>query len=588
MKVSPGQPRGVMDKRCDGTSGGMQRSVAPLVSCRYSRLLQQLCSHVSTTTAGRPCAAAAVASAAAGHQPLLGGGRSSDNRALFTREQVAVHNTEDDCWLIIGRSVYDVSSFLRSHPGGVVPVLPFAGKDATAVFEELHDPAWLHEFGSRYHVGTVAADEAAAAVVGPVSSRRPAGRRASTLPTPRMAGLFISPNPRAAAWPDGFPKALRWLHSRYVPRALPLPLSLRPLSAVPGASGGTGLHILHPQNWIEPDMDVFAREIGKKRKLLLDRSNRWYRNVFQAETDTRAEQQELLEVLIANLLTHHADQYSMSGRVITVHASGDAYDLDDWIGQSDADGKPIEIQLASLLVQEEFYILRRRGRVVGGNEVYDARDGTTRKREGVEEPYQYEFCAGTSCLNFIRAGIKGERGLMAPSNPMHTIHRPVPGMAEHGWHRRLAHIFSLMDEHTAYYRSNWGIDRDNRNTYYLDEENEFQTEDAVLAEYGEGTASLVAFRNRDFDLSRPVEEVAFISAEFQSMHRLPKTHALVFTLHKYFAPLSGFRQSPEAAAMLLRTLEATPKDKLQYQLGENEQWHRSVMEFLRDVADELA
>ena len=55
-------------------------------------------------------------------------------------------------------------------------------------------------------------------------------------------------------------------------------------------------------------------------------------------------------------------------------------------------------------------------------------------------------------------------------------------MAEHGWHRRLAHIFSLMDEHTAYYRSNWGIDRDNRNTYYLDENNEFQTEESVLAE----------------------------------------------------------------------------------------------------------
>eukprot|EP01052_Picozoa_sp_SAG31_P027391 SAG31_NODE_2562_length_5475_cov_2.364769_2_plen_73_part_00 len=72
------------------------------------------------------------------------------------------------------------------------------------------------------------------------------------------------------------------------------------------------------------------------------------------------------------------------------------------------------------------------------------------------------------------------------------------------------------------------------------------------------------------------------------MHRLPKTYALVFTLHKYFAPLSGFRQSPKAAAMLLRTLEATPKDKLQYHLGENEQWHRSVMEFLRDVAAELA
>ena len=67
-------------------------------------------------------------------------------------------------------------------------------------------------------------------------------------------------------------------------------------------------------------------------------------------------------------------------------------------------------------------------------------------------------------------------------NTHNASRTPVPGMAEHGWHRRLAHIFSLMDEHTAYYRSNWGIDRDNRNTYYLDENNEFQTEESVLAE----------------------------------------------------------------------------------------------------------
>lgn len=117
-----------------------------------------------------------------------------------------------------------------------------------------------------------------------------------------------------------------------------------------GARGGTGLHILPPQNWIELDLDVFASELAKKKKLLLEPGNRWYRNIFQAEADTRAEQQELLEVLIDNLLTHHADKYSMNGREITVRATGDVYNLDDWVGQSDADGKPIEIQLASCVL----------------------------------------------------------------------------------------------------------------------------------------------------------------------------------------------------------------------------------------------
>ena len=463
-------------------------------------------------------------------------------------------------------------------------MLPFAGRDATAVFDEVHDRTWLEEFGARYRIGALAG-ASSAAPRGLEDDGRSARRNVGL--TPRAAKLFVSTNPRSAAFPPSFPKALRWLHARYVPRALPLPLSLRPLSAVPGASGGTGLHVLPPQNWIELDRSVFAAEMAKMKKLLLEPGNRWYSNIFQAEDDTRAEQQELLEVLIDNLLTHHSDDYSMAGREITVHETGDVYDVDDFWGKSDPGGKPKEIQLASLLVQEEFYLLRRAGTVAGGNQAHDPVSQTTHELPGLKEPYRYEFCAGTSCLNFIRSGIKGERGLMAPANPMSTIHRPVPGMAEHGWHRRLAHVFSIMDEHTAYYRSNWGVDRDNRNTYYLDEHGEFQSEGGVLAEYGEGTGSLVDFRNREYNLDA-MEDEAFLSAEFQSMHRLPKTHALVFTLHKYFTPLSGFRQSPEAAAMLLRTLEATPKDKLQYQLGENEEWHAAILGFLRDAAGELA
>ena len=148
----------------------------------------------------------------------------------FTPEEVAKHSTEEDCWLIISGAVYDVSSFLRSHPGGILPVLPFAGKDATAVFEELHEPAWLSEFGARYQVGWLRGGREA--LNGEKSPRT--GKQQQRTLTPRASKLFISPNPRAVSWPSGFPKAVRWLHSRYVPRAMPLPLSLRPLSSVPG------------------------------------------------------------------------------------------------------------------------------------------------------------------------------------------------------------------------------------------------------------------------------------------------------------------------------------------------------------------
>lgn len=35
----------------------------------------------------------------------------------FTREEVAKHNKEGDCWTIIDTAVYDLSKFADMHPG---------------------------------------------------------------------------------------------------------------------------------------------------------------------------------------------------------------------------------------------------------------------------------------------------------------------------------------------------------------------------------------------------------------------------------------------------------------------------------------
>ncbi|KAF8071705.1 acyl-CoA dehydrogenase [Lyophyllum atratum] len=59
---------------------------------------------------------------------------------LLTEETVAKHNTEDDLWVIINRSVYDLSKFASAHPGGRSVLLDrdIAGKDATTAFYSLH------------------------------------------------------------------------------------------------------------------------------------------------------------------------------------------------------------------------------------------------------------------------------------------------------------------------------------------------------------------------------------------------------------------------------------------------------------------
>jgi cytochrome b involved in lipid metabolism len=37
---------------------------------------------------------------------------------VFNKEEVSLHNKENDCWLIIDSKVYDVTKFLSAHPGG--------------------------------------------------------------------------------------------------------------------------------------------------------------------------------------------------------------------------------------------------------------------------------------------------------------------------------------------------------------------------------------------------------------------------------------------------------------------------------------
>ncbi|KAF9296345.1 hypothetical protein BGZ74_010381, partial [Mortierella antarctica] len=66
----------------------------------------------------------------------------------FSVSQVAGHNSENDCWVIIHDKVYDVSSFLNDHPGGKKIVLKNAGTDATKQFDAFHNAGVLEKYGA--------------------------------------------------------------------------------------------------------------------------------------------------------------------------------------------------------------------------------------------------------------------------------------------------------------------------------------------------------------------------------------------------------------------------------------------------------
>ena len=51
----------------------------------------------------------------------------------FTLEEIAQHNTAQDCWMAIDGTVYDLSTFIDQHPGGD-DILRGCGIDATELF----------------------------------------------------------------------------------------------------------------------------------------------------------------------------------------------------------------------------------------------------------------------------------------------------------------------------------------------------------------------------------------------------------------------------------------------------------------------
>ena len=56
---------------------------------------------------------------------------------VHTLEEVAKHNQENDCWVILNDSVYDVTEFMHVHPG----------LSASAPTHSSRDAVWRREVG---------------------------------------------------------------------------------------------------------------------------------------------------------------------------------------------------------------------------------------------------------------------------------------------------------------------------------------------------------------------------------------------------------------------------------------------------------
>ncbi|XP_040023967.2 fatty acid 2-hydroxylase-like [Gasterosteus aculeatus] len=84
----------------------------------------------------------------------------STSPRLLAEKEVARHCTKDSCWVLLGTRVYDVTSFLRMHPGGEALLLRRSGKD---VSPEMEGPPHRHSENARrwmeqYYIGELDRD----------------------------------------------------------------------------------------------------------------------------------------------------------------------------------------------------------------------------------------------------------------------------------------------------------------------------------------------------------------------------------------------------------------------------------------------
>lgn len=76
------------------------------------------------------------------------------NKPVFEWKEVEKHNTHNDNWMVIHGKVYDVSKWVKTHPGGDI-ILLGGGRDATIMFESYHASNIDHRLMEKYCIGSV-------------------------------------------------------------------------------------------------------------------------------------------------------------------------------------------------------------------------------------------------------------------------------------------------------------------------------------------------------------------------------------------------------------------------------------------------
>lgn len=83
----------------------------------------------------------------------------SERHRSYRLLDIRAHDTPDDLWMVIHNKVYNVSSFVLEHPGGVEVLFDCGGVDATEGFDDVGHSERAVMMLEPYYVGDVAPED---------------------------------------------------------------------------------------------------------------------------------------------------------------------------------------------------------------------------------------------------------------------------------------------------------------------------------------------------------------------------------------------------------------------------------------------
>ncbi|CAN6446393.1 unnamed protein product [Victoria cruziana] len=74
--------------------------------------------------------------------PDLADLKGKSSRRLITMDEVKQHNNEGSMWTVLRGRVYNISPYMKYHPGGADMLMKAGGRDCTSLFNKYH--AWVN------------------------------------------------------------------------------------------------------------------------------------------------------------------------------------------------------------------------------------------------------------------------------------------------------------------------------------------------------------------------------------------------------------------------------------------------------------